>query len=238
MQPAAHLVPPTGSPRTSNDDANPFAGLSGSQTTFQISFLEMQKSGRAVRVNFSYVEGLHDYGAVARILKTQCNLVRSLEDIAKKIHNQVEAQKNGLPQTDQQVDSIAIQDDALYLIGRDMSQEVLLKDLRKYAKQLSDLNKVTVEQLEAIIAENNRHEKELERIEKARTEAVHQRQQRLIKAEKEQLEQLEQLEQQMNVQNDESGGSSGGGRNPTSAIVSNVDGSKEDIPVGSKEDET
>ena len=61
----------------------------------------------------------------------------------------------------------------------------MLKDQRKYAKQRIELNKSTVEQLTAIMEENSRHEKELERIENASKEAGRTRELRLERKNKE-----------------------------------------------------
>ena len=181
--------------------------------TYPISFLALHKSRHAIRVKFTLVDGVHeDYLAVAKVLKNKCELTvngeKGLKKIAERIKKSVEAQRNGEGPSDAADDEIAIRDDAMYLIGRDISQEILLKDLRKYGKQQSELNKATQEQLEAIVGEKKRHEKELNRIEQARTEAGRARKDRITRAEKEKedQEELAQKQQQEQQEQQESGG--------------------------------
>ena len=61
----------------------------------KISFLTLQKSGRAIRVSFLFTEGVHKYISVAKVLKVKCDLAAKEQQIAKKIQDEVEAQKKG-----------------------------------------------------------------------------------------------------------------------------------------------
>jgi len=163
--------------------------------SYNISFLALHKSGSSVNVKFTFCQGQHNALAVANILKTKCLLLGEPKEIAKKIQLKVDAQRSGqAPSQQTEDDNIAIQDDAFYLIARDICQEVLLKDQRKYAKQRIELNKSTVEQLTAIMEENSRHEKELERIENASKEAGRTRELRLERKNKEDEEQQQKQE--------------------------------------------
>ena len=206
---------------TSNNNAIPTTSATNQTTrqSYQISFLALQKSGHAITLNFCFITGLHDYAAVAKFLKNKCDLTMNPTKIADKIFNAVEAQRSG--QNPPMQDDIAILDDALYSMSRDVSQEVLLKDLRKYGKQQSDLNKVTVEQLEAIEEEKNRHEKELDRIEQARTEAGRAREDRLKRASKEQQEEQQQEQQQQLLLQQQQSASTNGNNN---ANITSSDG--------------